>query len=208
MTQGIKWNVGMLHSLYEEWRRWAEHQRKDEDGWEVGFPKFQELMSSARQVIVGREITDSDLLALEKCFAISEETEDLLQFLRLQDRDCTDLIRRLLQSSDPKVRWQVYAALTRRFPENEHILRNGLLDPDPYCRRRALLALAEQDIQDWRELSDRYLCDQDPYIRQAAMQVVAKHSDKLTRAQIAQRMIEDPVEHVRMAAAELLRKAQ
>ena len=50
----------------------------------------------------------------------------------------------------------------------EAMLRAGLNDADPYCRRRALLALIHLAPEDAPQLRERFLQDPDAGVRQAA----------------------------------------
>lgn len=121
--------------------------------------------------MVEPSLTEEEIKNVELCWSISEETEDMADFAREHIERCRQPLSLLAQSSFPQVRWQVYSVLGSAGSGAEGLLRAGLEDPDAYCRRQAILALARLRPPDAGALADRFAEDQDPYIRQASVQM-------------------------------------
>jgi HEAT repeat protein len=101
-------------------------------------------MGAAIAAMTQLAVRDEGFKDIEWCWAISEEGEELADYAKGHVEQCREALRRLATSTHRDVRWQVYSVLgvAGHRPEAERLLRAGLDDPDPYCRRRALLALA------------------------------------------------------------------
>jgi len=150
-------------------------------------------------------LDEGDLDLLAKAWEISEEGEDLADCAREHLAESWDAITRLASSSRERVRWQVYDVVAAAGKPAQEVLRRGLEDPDPYCRRRAILSIARTHPADSEEIARRFLSDGDPYIRQAALELVEVSDSRALREQAIDLLKEDPVEHVRRAAERLAR---
>jgi HEAT repeat protein len=159
-----------LKELGEDWLRWSSHADKSNDGWESDYPSWDDLMSAAMSAMTSDSYQDGDIAALELCWRISEETEDLADFARKKIDACWNVLLRLVHSQHPQVRWQVYDVLSEAGAKAESILREGLNDTDPYVKRRAILSLARLGPADARHLAQRFANDADPYIRKASLE--------------------------------------
>ena len=157
-----------LAELCRAWQQWATIADSSEDGWESDFPQWQSLMSSAKEYMRDAQLQIPNLPGLELCWQISEESEEMADYARAHYVDCWPVLMELAKSKNPRVRWQAYSVLPAGGIVSERILRQGLNDSDPYCRRRALLALAQLKPRDSAELRARFLQDSDPYIQKAA----------------------------------------
>src|SRR5688572_13203917 len=97
-----------LQKLTQDWKRWAAASNKIENGWESGFPDWDLLMHEAKRVMQSDAGTSTSFGELELCWAISEETEDLVDFAKQHLAECWPSLERLAESKDARVRWQVY----------------------------------------------------------------------------------------------------
>ena len=163
--------VQALSELCTEWRSWAANADRSENGWQSDFPRWQSLMDAAKAVMREPAIRKTDLEDLEFCWAISEETEGLADYAKENSEACWQNLCRLAASLRSEVRWQVYEALGFAGPRAEDLLIGGLGDPDPYCQRRAILALTRLRPKDGRELARPFLSHKDPYIRKSAIEL-------------------------------------
>lgn len=109
-----------------------------------------------------------DESALEAVFGLSEEGEDLADFLKSNlNRVPPDRIRRLLSSADSRVRWQVYDSLLPVQGKWLEMLLGAMNDPDDYVRRRAFLRVVDS-IGVPREFFEAAVSDSDSVIRAEA----------------------------------------
>lgn len=157
-----------LHDLVCQWKSWAQAARKDEDGWQADFPEWDRLIEASIQAMRHGPLPADLLSDVESCWAWSEEDESLADYAREHIDECWPVLLQLIRSPDPSVRWQVYDVLGGAGPRAEALLRAGLDDPDPYSRRRAILALARLRPADAGQIASRFANDDDPYIRLAA----------------------------------------
>lgn len=129
-----------LTSLLTSWDAWAASADKSDDGWQSDYPRWVELMDAAAAAM---EQPDQNVAAIEKCWLLSEEDEWCAEHVRKNPGHYLDLLMALSKSKYPSVRWQVYASLEETGSVGVHLLESGLVDPDAYARRRAVLALAK-----------------------------------------------------------------
>jgi HEAT repeat protein len=144
---------------------------------------------------------------MELVWEASEEGEEMLEFSS-ERLDTTEAwIRELARSSSADIRWQVYETLRNGVgkPWAEGILRSGLVDADPYARRRASLALAPYKVADVADIVKTLVREHDPYLRQAAVVLAAESSDLTLVQKTRSVLIHDPAQQVRDAVAQLLK---
>jgi hypothetical protein len=195
-----------LSDIYAEWERWAASVPESEmdTGWQVGFPRWPELLEVAEKTMM-RPLRDKETVnLLEKCWEINECCEDLADFAREHISDCLDLVAELATSNLRDVRWQAYYALSNAGAAGEAILRRSLNDTDSYCRRRAYLALAEMHPPDAFQLAGEIISDEDPYMRIAAVELLRTCGDATSIAEAKAQLLVDPNQFVRRAAEERL----
>lgn len=130
-----------LEMLCSDWEHWAATADRSEDGWQSDFPAWNELMESATAAMADSIASQERRRCLELCWAISEEGEELADYAREHVDECMAVLNYLARSPNPSVRWQVYDVLSLGGERAEQLLRDALDDPDPYSRRRAILAL-------------------------------------------------------------------
>lgn len=200
-------NKSDLSWLYAQWEAWASTAPREEDGWESDFPDWPALMSAASGCMSSDSLDPETLKRVERCWALSEESEELCAFAGAHIEQCWTTVEALASSPDPRVRWQAYAAAAAKGQRAEGLLRRGLADPDPYCRRRAILALGSLAPNDAEDLTKRFIADGDPYIRQASIELARSSSDAAFRQWVLDELSRDPVEHVRKAAQQRLRSS-
>lgn len=158
-----------LNSLIDQWKDWSGGADKSESGWQACFPRWEELVGEASRLMESVDLDEESIKLIEFSWQISEEDEDLLDFAKENINSCWTTLVRLCASNLPAVRWQVYEALGFSGLRGTAYLRTALEDKDPYCRRRAILALAHIGPSDSDLISERFLKDPDPYIRKAAV---------------------------------------
>ena len=159
-----------LDNLYLEWKAWATSANRDEDGWESDFPKWEELITAAIEVMQ-MPVKDSDLEILENCWAISEENEELMEYASEHIDQCWDVVEALIKSSNPKCRWQAVVAASEAGEQAESLLRKSLQDSDSYVRRRALLCLKKFSLPDAKTIREQMKNDPDPYVKKVALEI-------------------------------------
>jgi hypothetical protein len=194
-----------LKDIYQSWHSWSMHADKTEEGWQSDFPLWNDLIESAKNLMIRESISPDELQILALCWAISEESEELQEFAIKHIDKCWPTLEKLVFSELPACRWQVYTSLAYAGKKAEWLLReHGLTDDDSYCRRRAILALAHQGIDDVKELALQFIHDADPYIRQAAIEMVVATNDADFKKIAYKILIEDKVQHVKEAAIKRL----
>jgi hypothetical protein len=186
------------------WREWAKEANRLEDGWQSSFTYWMDLIATAKRVMLKDELTSQELNELEFCWSISEETEDLVDFAIEHVKKVWEILEILANSKDKNVRWQIYCVFGEVGGKSESLLRDGLKDPDPYCRRRALLALAKLEPIDADQIAERFVDDEDPYLRQASIEMICVSKNYNFRKQMKRHLLKDPVGHVVSAAEKII----
>jgi HEAT repeat protein len=188
---------------WEVWSKKGETQLLKEQigtGWESSYDKWADLIETAKDAMIQKELLDEELIAaLEKIWEISEETEDLVDFTNKNIEKCWNNIQKLILSNNPSVRWQIYSALAYSDEKCEQLLRKGLEDSDLYCKRRAYLALATMSPPDAEELTRLYLHDHDPYMRQASIEMSLASKNPNLIKEVKKALEFDKVAYVREA---------
>lgn len=161
----------VLSESYADWERWAADADTSEPGWQANYPAWSSLIGLAVATLTAPPLTDAARDDIERCWVISEETGELASSAEERIDQCWELLSQLARSGSATVRWQVYTVLPRARQRAEPLLRAGLDDPDPYCRRRALFGLLPLQPPDARQLAERFLHDTVPYLRQAAIRM-------------------------------------
>ncbi|MBI1925688.1 HEAT repeat domain-containing protein [Candidatus Poribacteria bacterium] len=192
-----------LKERYRDWEKWAATADTSEDGWQSYYPAWGDLMYAAISAMTQQSPSLEDIEYIEKCWAISEETEDLGDYAKDHIEPCWGILRHLVKSVYPEVRWQVYSVLGFAGPKAESLLRRGLQDSDNYCKRRAILSLARLQPKDARLIADPLVRDTDPYIRQASIEIARVSKDPELMNRIKELLLRDAVAYVREAARTL-----
>lgn len=196
--------ISSLQKYCSDWKKWAKTANRSLEGWQSDYQKWELLMNAAKRAMTNPDISGDELRLLEFCWAISEETEDLADYAKDNIDQCWEILSKLLESEDKDVRWQVYATLSVAGHKAEDILKKGLNDVDPYCRRRALISLAYVVPNDAKEIAEKFIYDDDPYIRQAAIEMVLASNAGDLRQKAKHILVKDKVRHVADAAAKKL----
>ena len=189
--------MNRLSKLLHEWQEWSRSADQSEDGWESSFPRWSELIEAALE----RMKSPPDREALEliaRCWAMSEEDETLLDKVRSQNRVFWPFMKSLSTFEDARVRWQIYAAVTREDEEGLALVRFGIKDKDPYVQRRALLSLARLHAPESANLAKELCKHADPYLRQVSLMLAYNAGDSGLVEAIKSQLENDPVEHVRV----------
>ena len=187
-----------------EWEEWASTADRKEDGWESYYPDWLSLMKCAAHCMCKYIGDDAVFAALERCWSLSQEGEELLDFAQENIQECFNVLVKLVESDDSGVRWQVYVALASAGLKGEPIIRAGLEDSDNYARRRALLSLVQLRPVDGDELAERFMVDKDPYMRQASAKLLLGTRNQELLGRAGKILLNDPVDFVKEAAKELL----
>lgn len=194
-----------LQNLYGEWENWSALADKSENGWQSDFPAWGKLISSASAAMLGQGLALPLLRYVEACWIISEESQDLADFAEAHVDDCWEALVFLAASPFSDVRWQVYLVLAAAGNRAEPLLRIGIEDPHPYCKRRALLSLSRLGPSDADQLARRFINDADPSIRQVAVELIRLSSDDEFIREMRDILLDDEVDFVRRAARGLAR---
>lgn len=194
--------VADMTRLWASWEAWAQSANRAESGWESSFPQWAALMDSAKQSLLG-DLSPAALKIMERCWAASQENEELLDFARDHITECWPNVAKLAQSAIGACRWQAYAAAPAIGHAAEGVLRPGLDDGDAYARRRAALALASLAPADAASIAHVLARDADPYIRQAAVEMALASPDVEGRRALHAILSKDEVDHVRTASEKL-----
>ncbi len=193
-----------LRDIYNEWEEWAASAPKEEEGWEIEFPKWSLLVIVAENAMVRGARDKETLSLLEKCWEISECCEEISDFARDHIDECLDVVTEMAKSEVRDVRYQAYSVLSNAGATGETILRRSLNDADSYARRRAYLALAEICSDDAFALAAGIIEDQDPYMRIAAVELLRCCSDPKLLEEAKRQLLADRNPLVRKAAEEKL----
>lgn len=148
-----------LNSLLNDWHSWAATADKSSDGWQSDYPRWAELMQAATAAM---EANHNDVCSIEECWLLSEEDEVLAEQVAIRPSRYMSLLSKLAKSIYPNVRWQVYASLENADQTAVPMLENGSTDPDPYTRRRAILALARVQPSKVIHKIDEFCNDPEP----------------------------------------------
>lgn len=158
--------MGRLQEMLRSWTDWSKNASKDENGWQSDYPQWELLMDACRTEMEAIENTmQIDYDGIEKCWQISEESEELADFAQERIASLMPILHRLARSTYPEVRWQVYAVLASKSHAGHQILTEGLLDKHPYARRRAIISLATAYPSEIPSLITRFGHDEDSLIR-------------------------------------------
>lgn len=194
-----------LEELYRRWRHWSASTIGADDGQPFDFPEWADLIRAAAEAMHQSPLTEERLRTIAACWAISEEAEELLDHATEHIDACWPTVEALARSSLPACRWQVYQTAGTAGPRAERLLRAGMKDPDPYARRRAILALARLQPRDAQELAEGLLEEADPYLRQAAIAMISAASPEFAM-RACEVLTRDESDHVRAAAREALNR--
>jgi hypothetical protein len=189
-----------VHTLAQGWQQWASTASQQESGWESEFPGWGELMEAAKAVMLGPSPTGQELMDVALCWAISEESELLADFAKEHIEECLPVVEFIATAPSPRARWQALEALGFAGERGSKLLRKGLQDEDPYCRRRALLSLSRLRPHDARAIAEHYSHDPDPYMRQAAIDMAVATADAVFLRRMKAVLLRDAAWHVRKAA--------
>lgn len=151
-----------------KWQSWAKNADQLEDGWQSNYPEWPALMQVCEQSMKSENLDSKQLSAIEVCWKISEESEQLADFASKNVNTLYPLLERLSHSKYPEVRWQVYSILPTAGKKSEGLIREGTSDTDAYVKRRALIALASLEPDDKIKLANMCRESDDPYINQLA----------------------------------------
>jgi len=195
-----------LHVLANEWRSWSAAADRSESGWQSDFPRWPELLDAARAVMMAPFDAQSRS-DVELVWEASEEGEEMLEFSSKRLDNTEPWIRELARSNSADIRWQVYDTLRDGVGKQwaEGILRCGLVDADPYARRRAALALAAHRVADVEDIVKALVQEHDPYLRQAAAVLAAESLDPSLVQKTRSALTHDPAQQVRDAVAQRLK---
>lgn len=191
----------------QEWANSVPHF--GEDGWQMDFPKWSDLISAAETAQLTSNLTDSEFKCLELAWEWSEEPETLREFSvdHLQNDACVENLLRLANSDSPIVRWQVYAALEKAGETALPTLLSALMDPNAYCRRIALMSLSQVSPPSVIAVLPTFFADPDPYVRLSAVSAASNLRSNPDVRSMLDRLDNDPVDFVRRAVLEVRRNS-
>jgi hypothetical protein len=192
-----------LRDLCRDWEKWAATADRNVDGWQEEYPAWPDLMEAATAAMRRRRPSTEGLRDIELCWAISNEGGHLERYAEEHIDQCWEILSYLVTSIYPDARWQAYSVLGFAGQRAETLLRAGLEDPDSYCRRRALLSLANLEPQDAKQIAEQFLINADPYLRLAALTMVQASKDTEFISRVKEQLSEDNADFVRESASKL-----
>jgi hypothetical protein len=131
--------MNSLKKYLQEWDKWAKDDSVafEFDGWEEAFPGWEPLIKEAEELALKEHLDYKEISLLEKVLLLSEESEEMLDFIKENiDRVSEGLMKRLSESDEWKVRWQIYDAVKLRQEKFKELIEKGKQDKNDYCRRR------------------------------------------------------------------------
>jgi hypothetical protein len=192
-------SITTLDSLIGEWKQWAQDTDRSEEGWETSFPRWAEVVTACKAVMLQPLHTPEIAQRVGFCWALDEEDEELADFARQAISRTLDLVLLLTQHEDPKTRWQAYDVLgSSDESKAKRALWVGIRDLDPYVRRRALLAFTRKSQTVSVELVKIALEDPDPYIRRMALELAERTDDPAILAETRRALLADAADEVRL----------
>lgn len=192
-----------LRKKLVDWEDWSLNEDKSEQGWESNYPFWSELMSLAKKLMTEKDVSKDALMNIEQCWSISEEDETLSDYAKQNYDKCFNLLLKLSESKDPKVRWQVYAALENGGEKALKVLKKGLEDNDNYAKRRAIISFSKNNPFDCDDIAGRFAESEDPYIRLAAIELIKTSKNPDFTKEMKQLLSYDPVDFIRMEISKL-----
>ena len=114
------------------------------DKVEFYYPKFEELLSYAEEIICQKSISDEEMDDLLTIMALDNETENILDYAadHLQEKHLVLFIEKGVQHFQPNARWQIAEFIYRRFrPGMEKYLMQLKFDQNAYVRKRTQNAI-------------------------------------------------------------------
>lgn len=196
-------NQSQLEKALHEWQIWSLNADKFNDGWESSYPEWANLMALAQKNMLESNMSNESLSEIEQCWSISEEDETLSDYAKQNYDKCFNLLLKLPESKDPKVRWQVYAALENGGEKALKVLKKGLEDNDNYAKRRAIISFSKNNPFDCDYIAGRFAESKDPYIRLAAIELIKTSKNPDFTKKMKQLLSCDPVDFVRMEISKL-----
>lgn len=162
-TKYVKYQGGgmtQLKLLLDEFFSWARYTSSEyaegkgpfqnRDGYdESDFPKLNELISSALDLLNCDKIDQDDMNDFLTALAIDNESKWILDCCsKASDQFVMQLVKHGFNHEQLEARWQIAELLRRRsIPERMYYLKQLLQDPQEYVRRRAKMAIKFLDVQ-------------------------------------------------------------
>lgn len=190
-----------IESLYCDWLDWSNEADKTEDGWESDFPKWDDLIESCKKIMF-HNLEDIDFETLSKCWEVSHETEDFINFSKNNIDRIRPVLHRLSESIHKNTRWQVFEVLSVGDNRDLPILEKGLVDSDNYCKRRAILSISRHNFEVDDKLIEEFSKDKDPYIRLASIQLLKNLKDFKLKKEVISRLSIDSEKFIQKAISE------
>lgn len=157
----------MLNKMLIEWDKWSVGAEDNENGWESDYPEWRMLMNEACSVMLINNLCNREIEDLERCFEISSETEDMIDYCKKNFKKTKENLIILSKSSREEVRWQLYEIFKEGDEDSDIILLNSLNNEnDNYVLKRALLSLIERRVYIKRTLVLRFMNHKDEMIRE------------------------------------------
>ncbi len=139
-----------------------------------------------------------------KCWAISEESEELFDCAKENIEECWPAVEAIAKCELPAACWQAYVAAATVGSRAEALLRAALDDLDIYARRRGALSLAVLEPKDSKEIASLLMSQEDRYLRQVAIEFVLVLGDNPFQEKALKKLSSDAEPYVREAARRLL----
>ena len=164
-----------LKELLQNWRDWSKTADKSNDGWQSYWDYWTELMDSVKSKMKKKYFTDDEIENIDFCWNISEEDENLLDFVKENIFEYWKILKILVNSDYSNTRWQIYSALGFCGYKSKKLLFQGLEDGDCYCRLKAFLSILKVGLNEdeWSSLVKKMVNDNNS--------VILFYSDKIKK---------------------------
>lgn len=187
-----------LSEWLQRWAAWSGGADRAENGWQSDFPEWDVLLGACKRAMMS-ENSLSQLEDIARCWALSEEDEELAEYARSRLNSVAQIVAALSSHPDPDVRWQAIDVIGDSDDGwAADVLRRGFTDEESYVRQRSFLAFARRRSVDMA-LIDAVLRDESPHVRRVAWELALKTNDATVLETVRRRMTQDSSSVVRDA---------
>jgi len=173
-------------------RKWADATPHGDSLWELDYQNWPDLLAASEASLLNDELTEEQVDLLLFVLARDNEAQQLQEALGNNPRSALILSRAAISRGEAEARWQIADYLgSQPGEEAREIQRLFLADADEYVRRRALLAMTEQDPRLAETTALIWLGAEHEYSRLAALSVLQQVQSSQLQGAI-ERLREDP----------------
>lgn len=158
--------------LINKFKIWETQNSSSHDG-------LYELVQEAKSGLLNTKPEDITIKVIDKLFKYSEEDEFMQDEFKenVKNSNFRYALELLSKSTYPETRWQIYDIAKLLKEEGLEILELGILDEDPYCKRRAIIAISNLNPPNLQQIADSVADSKDPYLRLAGLILANSSAD-------------------------------